>query len=604
MEKKNLAIIILAIVLAASGIGNIILGIQTGAIEVQAPDLETLIRGTGAGPPDLDPVDSWDSAANDVIRQVAEPLFFYDYRDPLLERANWLADSYSWPTPVTLEINIRTGIKFHDGTYMDAAACAWNFDRLIWLMNHTGEMPGALTRAKIHSLYEFPDGSPVMNRTNVVDADTFQIILNAPYTQILAAMAYVSCDILSPASTPAERFLDKADPLDLLVGTGPYVYEYYTADTEVRFTKNEDYWGTPSGDVFPEFDVLVFDVMDDPSTRNYAILAGDTDYNAGSMADLFENFKESPYITFYEAEDPGLGISYLGINNDVYTIADGDEDDVAIGVNVTWREAITYAINYTYIVHDYWQDQMIRANSWISPGYGAYFDDTLWDDMAPDGGNITHSRKAIFDDLSPVNAEVAGRDINVDADWDITGSASTLVTFNYSYNTDNAFRTDLYPLLKNWLGKIGIFVEDGGTDWAYFIYRAYGYVPGGYDQLQIYWVGWGPDYLDPMNMIQPLISNASTANSAQINDPTIEGWINEYNTNTALTEAQKIALIKQLTHRCSAEIFTHVFGYHAKVFAVHKSDLYNVAYNVVGNWWALPIKRNASWVPGQWYNTA
>ena len=103
--------------------------------------------------------------------------------------------------------------------------------------------------------------------------------------------------------------------------------------------------------------------------------------------------------------------------------------------------------------------------------------------------------------------------------------ASNLATYNYSYNTDNWFRTDLQPVLTDWFADIGITVIDGGTDWGYFILRAYGYVPGGYDQLQIYFIGWGPDYLDPFNMIDPLFSNASVSNAAQVNDMEIQAWL-------------------------------------------------------------------------------
>ena len=57
MEKKNLAIIILAIVLAASGVGNIILGIQLGFLEVLPPARgQDLVYGPWQGDiVDLDP---------------------------------------------------------------------------------------------------------------------------------------------------------------------------------------------------------------------------------------------------------------------------------------------------------------------------------------------------------------------------------------------------------------------------------------------------------------------------------------------------------------------------------------------------------------------
>jgi hypothetical protein len=83
MEKKNLAIIILAVVLAASGVGNIILGISAGAF--QQPEQKNVLKiGTteGGAPAVLDPVDSWDSVSNDVIAHVCDTLWTYDLYDP------------------------------------------------------------------------------------------------------------------------------------------------------------------------------------------------------------------------------------------------------------------------------------------------------------------------------------------------------------------------------------------------------------------------------------------------------------------------------------------------------------------------------------------
>ncbi|KKL55486.1 hypothetical protein LCGC14_2254920, partial [marine sediment metagenome] len=147
--KKNLAIIILAIVLAVSGIGNIILGVLIGGVEVTPPEKEVLIIGTGSGPADLDPTDAWDSASNDVIMQVAETLFFNNLSDPDMPLLNWLAESYTWESPTLLEITLRTGVKFHDGTAFNADAAIWNFERLYYFMNHSGELPSGTPVAKI-----------------------------------------------------------------------------------------------------------------------------------------------------------------------------------------------------------------------------------------------------------------------------------------------------------------------------------------------------------------------------------------------------------------------------------------------------------------------
>jgi peptide/nickel transport system substrate-binding protein len=586
MEKKNLAIIILAIVLAASGIGNIILGIQLGVIEVAPPELETLIHGTGSGPHDLDPTDSWDSASNDVIEQVVETLFTYDTRQYVatetMPRINWLASGFSWNTANTiLTVTLRTGITFHDGTTMDAAAVAWSFNRFRYLMNHTGELPSDGRAVKVHSLYEFPDGTPVID--SVVASDTYEVTftLSSPYAPIVDAMCYISCGILSPASTSATELIDLST--GDIVGTGPYVYDYYITDTEVRFSKFEDYWAPDVAALDVDevmFDALVFSVIDDSSALNYAMLAGDIDLISGAMTDLLPAYRADPLITVFEADKPGLVYYYLAYNTKA--------------INVTWRAAMSYALNYTYILDELLDGRAFRAYGCVSPGYGPAFNPDLNDPNPYKGTpvyNLTIAREWLINDTGIDTTGLTPNDDPDDAAWE----AATLATYNYSYNTDNWFRSDLYVVMDDWFADIGIHLIDGGTDWGYYILRAYGYVPGGYDQLQVYYIGWGPDYLDPFNMIDPLYSNISVSNACQVNDPQIMAWLSEALETTNQTARYEI--YHKIQWRLFAVLYVHAPVQHPFVTSVHAADLYDVEYDVMGRLWILPIKRNLTWVP-------
>jgi ABC-type transport system substrate-binding protein len=586
MEKKNLAIIILAIVLAASGIGNIILGIQLGVIEVTPPELETLVVGTGSGPHDLDPTDSWDSASNDVIEQAVETLFTYDTRQYVatktMPRINWLASGYSWDvTNTILTVTLRSGVKFHDGTDMDAAAVAWNFNRFMYLMNHTEELPSDGRAVKVHSLYEFPDGSPVFE--SVVVSDTLEVTftLTAPYAPITDAMAYISCGILSPASTPEHEIIDLST--GDIVGTGPYTYDYYITDTEVRFTKFEDYWATADPYNLEDevmFDAMVYSVIDDSSARNYAMLAGDIDILFGAMTDLLPAYRADPLITVYEADEPGLVYYYLAFNTKQ--------------INVTWRAAMSYALNYTYIIDELLDGRVFRAYGCVSPGYGPAFNPDLNDPNPYKGTpvyNLTIAREWLINDTGIDTTGLTANSNPDDAAWE----AATLATYNYSYNTDNWFRSDLYPVMDEWFDDIGITLIDGGTDWGYYILRAYGYVPGGYDQLQVYYIGWGPDYLDPFNMIDPLYGNISVSNACQVNDPQVMKWLTlalQTTNDTARTQ-----IYHDIQWRLFAELYVHAPVQHPFITSVHSADLYDIEYDVMGRWWALPVKRNLTWVP-------
>ncbi|MFX1388170.1 MAG: ABC transporter substrate-binding protein, partial [Promethearchaeota archaeon] len=201
----------------------------------------TFIWGMGASPPYIDPVDSWDSQANVVIRQCTEALWWYNLSDPTFPLIRVLAASETWISATQLRVTCRQGVFFHDGTVFNADAAIWNLERLEYLCNHTGELViGVQRRAKTASLYEFPDGTPIIDHFTKVNDSVFDIFLTAPFSDLLDVYAYVCGNMLSPTSHAAQehRFINLHE---FLVGTGPFIFESYTADTEVRFSKNENY---------------------------------------------------------------------------------------------------------------------------------------------------------------------------------------------------------------------------------------------------------------------------------------------------------------------------------------------------------------------------
>ncbi|MFX1389825.1 MAG: ABC transporter substrate-binding protein [Promethearchaeota archaeon] len=597
LERKDIYISVLSFCLLITSGLNIALLISQAMdmpLRILPPPLETLVIGTGSGPHDLDPCDSWDSASNDVIEQVVETLFTYDTRqfviDETIPRINWLATVYSWDiTNTILTVDIRTGIYFHDGTLMDANTVAWSFNRLLYLMNHTGELPSDGRAVKVHSLYEFPDGAPIFQSIVAADEDTVVFTLTAPYAPILDAMCYISCGILSPSSTPATSIIDLRT--GDIIGTGPYMYDYYIMDTEVRFSKFEDYWGgVPLSGGVPVvapvmFDAMVYSVIDDPSALNYAMLAGDINVLFGAMTDLVPAFRTNPWITIYEATEPGLLYHYLGFNNRQ--------------INLTWRKAMSYAINYTYIIDVRLEGRAHRAYGAISPSYKEGFNHWLRDSIQTATGNgsavfnLTIARQVVINGLggdARMSCLTANSDPN-DPAWE----AVELVSFNYTFFTDHWFSTDLYPLLENWFDDIGITVINAGYDsWPWFPWNSW-YVPIENDELQLYFIGWDPDYLDPFSMLEPLFSNISYSNVFQVNDPWIQG-----NLSLALEMTDETArnqIYRDLQWRLFAELYVHAPVYHNMVTTVHAADIYDIGYNVMGRWWALPIKRNLTWVP-------
>jgi ABC-type transport system substrate-binding protein len=564
MEKKNIAILILAIALVASGIGNIILALPP--IQLGAPVSRNFVVGTGSGPLDLDPVQSWDSASNDVIEQVCEGLFMYNLSDPDLGIVPRLAADYgTWDVTGThFTVILRTGVKFHDGTRFNASSVVFTFERINYFINASG-MPWILneTISQIHSLYEFPNGTTILDPVEPVTINSqynVTINLRAPYAVFEKLICYVTAFMLSPASTPKFEYISTA--YGRIIGTGPFVYDYYVADTEVKFHRWNNYWRA-----LPFFEEVTYAIIEDSVTRNNAMLGHTIDYLLGSEASLFPTFDADVTIT-HRAGGRALSYYYLGMNNNL--------------INRTWRQAISWAINYTYIIDELQQGTVYRSNGPLAPdfpGYNESIKAATWD--------LAHARTIVqsMGFATGLTADNTTTGTNADA-W----KALSLQSWNYSYNTDNNFRADLFPLLENNLDLIGINVIDQPMSWADFIYRAYGYMePGGYDSLMLYWIGWGPDYLEPFNMIAPLFSNKSTSDSAQYYNAEVEQWLEEVLVET--DAGARDILYSKILHQIVEIDMPHAFGYHPYQHSVHSANIRGVSYNAMGSFYVYPMYR-------------
>ena len=257
---------------------------------------------------------------------------------------------------------------------------------------------------------------------------------------------------------------------------------------------------------------------------------------------------------------------------------------------------MSYAINYSYIIEDILEDEAFRSYGSISPGFGTEFNHWLRDAPGPaDNGSavydLTVARQTLLDGLSGdsrLDPRLQANDTIDDPLWLNTD----LATFNYSYNTNNPFRSALYPLLEDCFDDIGITLIDGGANYWWFIYRAYGFIPGGYDVLEVFSSGWGADYLDPFNLIDPLFSNVSPSNACQINDPFIMG-----NLSLALKTTDDIArkaIYWELQWRLFTELYVHAPLYHNREVAVYSNDVIKYTHNA----WGLLYLYSCEWNPG------
>ncbi len=544
MNKKYLAIWILSIILIISSITNVVIILNYP--KVTPEDISTLVIGTSAGPHTLEIVDSWDSASNDVLEQVVETLFSHDLRDPTLPRINLLAESYYWQNKTSLQIKLREDISFHDGTPFNSIAAKWNLDRLLYLTNCTGK--NNRTVAQTRTLWLRPDGkTPIINNVDAVGEYNITITLNDPYGPFLNLLTYINAGMISPTvhNASVHNFI----PLDSkIVGTGPFVYDHYTPKEEVVLTRWKSY-----REHIAYFNVLKFKIYADSDKAHEAMLDGKIDFNYFASHEDILAYETREDITVKHYTDdtgiPSLLYQYITFNNEKF--------------NQTWRKAMSYAINYTYILEVLLQGRGKRASSPISPGFGASYNESA---KAPNF-NITKAREIMvsmgFGDMGWS-----------DQQW----SDHNFKSVRYTYNLGNTFREDLGVSLIGSFKLIGIDLWlDDWTPWdPWYPLLPYDHFTTNYELLGLFARGWAPDYLEPYNMLDPFFNPISLSNIALVNDTKLNTMMNlalETTNDTARNIIYK-DIQGYLTEACF-----HAPLYHSKIISVHSSNLRNVPYN-------------------------
>ena len=557
MEKKNIAITVLIVALIGSGIGNIILVVTVP----EAPPAERLayVRSTSSGPATLEITDSWDSASNDVLEQVVETLFYYDLSDPDLPRTFVLAKSAWWNGTTEVHIELRQGVKFHDGTDFDADAAKWNLDRLQYMINATGNNVDEVVHTAI--LWMFPDGTTPIMKTIVSDgAYNLTITLNGAYATFLNVLAYINAGMLSPTAHAADAttFLDLTTGIP--VGTGPFSYEKYIPNVETRLQRYDHYWQGPAN-----FPTVIFAIYSDAVTAHNAFLGYSIDVNELASDQDLLLYETDDKIDVLRLTTPSLVYQYLGFNNKKY--------------NKTWRQAMSWAVNYSYVIDVMRLGNAYRAVGAISPGYGAAYNASVFA-LAP-VLNVSKAR-AIMQSM--------GFGVGfADADWATKAESGTpFLSVPNHYNIGNSFREDMFVALTTWFKEIGIAVTDEGTTWADFL----GYLFDDYDALGVFMIGWGPDYLDPYNMLDPLFNPISSSNSGQVNDT----WLNVAMASV-LGETNDTArnnIYKSIQWYMATQGFFHIPLYHSKVTSSKLANIYGGSPNAFGGLRIYPMYR-ADW---------
>ncbi|MFX1327697.1 MAG: ABC transporter substrate-binding protein [Promethearchaeota archaeon] len=490
--------LIIGSISAAIAIAGIIVGINI-SLNITDDDQDiVLIYGTEYLINVIDPLDISDTSEVDVISQFAEGLFDIDVTSPNSNVIYNLAINHSWsPDASNLTCILRQGVEFHDGTPFNATAVKWNFDRIYGLRNN-------LT---YHELWHLPDDKFLINETQVLGDYTVRFVLNSPYVPFMSLLTSWTSFILSPASTPEDRFINvnETNP----IGTGPFKFDTcaweFGQSVNITMSANPHYWGGK-----PKIDKLIFlrffsksDLLKAMEMQQVHLIM---------IRDLTESelypFKSNSSFIVHEGIPDGW-IDWLIINNKL--------------INVTMRNAVSFAFNYSSIIETSIADDR-RAKSPL-PERTLYYNIT---DIEIPIYNVSHARQILKDGNWPGTVLLtANGNISAGNEWELIANSPTpLATYNISHVYIWSTEYIEEQLVED-LKQIGVKLEI--VNITLYEWFAMGYEIPPYDRnmINFAYCFWGGDYNDPSNFINTFYMNNSVENWGQVYDPQTQDWMEQ-----------------------------------------------------------------------------
>ena len=202
--------------------------------------------GLNQDPPRLDPTFSSATSELPALRIIFDNLVDYDKEFKPIP-----AVARSWRISqdgLTYTFTLNRGIKFHDGTDLDAAAVKFSLDR------HR-LTDGSFQKNNLSSIKE----------VRVVDPVTVQVVLAKPFGPLLAVLGGQGGMIVSPAAVQRAGANFENGP----VGSGPYRFVSRRTQDNITLEANRSYWRGA-----PKVDRIIFRPFPDGTVRLANLLSG------------------------------------------------------------------------------------------------------------------------------------------------------------------------------------------------------------------------------------------------------------------------------------------------------------------------------------------
>jgi len=266
---------------------------------------------------------------------VGDNLAFRDYDGEVKPHlASWTVseDGLTWL------FLIREGVKFHDGTPLNAEAVKANFDRVL-----DPDRPTPQTTVRM---------GPVES-VEVLDEYVLKVTFADVWATLPDALSIGVFPIWSP--TALDMYGDEGFP-EKLIGSGPFMLDEWVPGSYVRFTKNPDYNWAPTcvGHSGPAYlDSVTIKWVSEAGVRGQIIRTGDADLVKDIPAEYVSTYQNDPAYQFLKTISPGTGLQFV-----MNTTSKSPLQDIRV------RRAVLHAVDQDEI------NELAYGGNWIA-SYGA-----------------------------------------------------------------------------------------------------------------------------------------------------------------------------------------------------------------------------------------
>jgi len=291
---KNMYVAMLALILA-----NMLFFCPAASIDSE----KTLNAASMWDIPDVDPILRGDAWAEKTL--VTETLVTSNQDYELLPQ---LATTWRQLDDKTWEFKLRDDVFFHDNSKLTA-------DDVKFTLERGAELDAAIA------------GYLQLDRIDVIDSNTIRILTKNPNAMLPASLHSPSLGVISRNS------VDKDGKFIKPIGTGPFKFESFDAQTHVlTVSKNDNWWG---GDI--AIDRIITTPMTDPNARASAIEKGDVDFTVDIPYNEVERIDSIDSLSAKIFDTPYLYRLDLNTGHEPLN-------------NIDIRHALSYAVNRDDIV--------------------------------------------------------------------------------------------------------------------------------------------------------------------------------------------------------------------------------------------------------------